>query len=101
MKGLDSWILAAGGVGLQKPVTEWLIEYSPYLSSLNQWVLDIATTIVAIIGVFMVYRSYQVKTRAVRGLDLDNSIKEKQLAEDKTDSIVDRVLKKIEENKSD
>ena len=66
MKILTSWVLAVFGVSLQEPITSWIIEYLPYMSDWSKEVSDIVKTVSAIIGLFFLWRAYQLKTQSVK-----------------------------------
>lgn len=95
MRDIAAWVLGFVGTILQAQVFKIVRDNMPEILKLSEGVESITTAIGSVVGLLFLWIAYKLKLLSVREKELDIQKKERELAEDKTDLIVDRVLKKM------
>lgn len=101
MRDTAAWALGLLGAYLEAQNFVFIRIKMPEILQWSEDIESIATTIGAVVGVGFLYMAYKLKKLSVREKELNVQIKERELAEDKTASIIDQVIKKLKEDKED
>jgi len=98
MRDAASWILAFSGTLLQAHVFPTVKDSMPEILEWTEGIESVVGAISSVVGLGFLWMAYKLKRLSAKEKELDIQKKERELAEDKTASIVDKVLRELKKS---